>query len=351
MNEISNFAARLRNARLMRGLSMEALCKKIEGAVTKQAVSKYETGKCFPNSTVLLALCNALEIRPDYLFREREEITDIRYRRLSKFKAKQRKMVCMAVEDAVERTLEAEAICSIERKFSTDFSGQIISNHGDVIAAAKKLRNEWNIGNGAISSVTNLLEDNGALIIEIEADSSFSGLNGTLSNNTPIVVVNSEMTPERRRLTAFHELAHALLNFASDTAEKEQEKWCNTFANEVLIPSEAFLKTIGERRTDIAINELQNLQAEYGISIDALMYKAKSLGVITEGRHRTHCIKKNSDPKFKQLVEASRFPEERSVRLENMVYKALANGVVSMSKAALLLNQPLEEISKQFILA
>ena len=62
--------------------------------------------------------------------------------------------------------------------------------------------------------------------------------------------------------------------------EKTEEQYCNIFANEVLMPRQTFLQSIGEKRHDIALVELKNLQAEFGISVDALMYKARYLDVI-----------------------------------------------------------------------
>ena len=42
MTELEIFAKRLRQARMKEKLSMDVLCQKIQGLVSKQAVSKYE---------------------------------------------------------------------------------------------------------------------------------------------------------------------------------------------------------------------------------------------------------------------------------------------------------------------
>ena len=47
------FSKRLRNARLMRGLSMQQLCVMMNDIVTKQSVSKYERGESMPDSTIV----------------------------------------------------------------------------------------------------------------------------------------------------------------------------------------------------------------------------------------------------------------------------------------------------------
>ena len=59
------FEERLLSARRNRGMSQEALAEKI--GVSRQAVSKWETGDAQPDYAKLVALADALEISLDYL--------------------------------------------------------------------------------------------------------------------------------------------------------------------------------------------------------------------------------------------------------------------------------------------
>ena len=105
------FSKRLRNARLMRGLSMQQLCVMMNDIVTKQSVSKYERGESMPDSTILIALCKALNISPDYLFREnRSALNNVHYRKLTRLSAKEEKSINLMVEDTIERINEIEDI-------------------------------------------------------------------------------------------------------------------------------------------------------------------------------------------------------------------------------------------------
>jgi transcriptional regulator with XRE-family HTH domain len=56
------FASRLVSARKMAGLSLQLLADRLENAVTKQALNKYEQGKMKPDSKGLIALANALNV-------------------------------------------------------------------------------------------------------------------------------------------------------------------------------------------------------------------------------------------------------------------------------------------------
>ena len=58
--------ARLRVARKIAGLSLEDLSRKIDGRVTRQALSKYEQGKMSPSPEVLNRLEQVLDLKPRY---------------------------------------------------------------------------------------------------------------------------------------------------------------------------------------------------------------------------------------------------------------------------------------------
>lgn len=62
------FHIRLREARLLCGLSMDKLAAKTNGAITKQSLSKYEAGVMCPKRGTLAALAKALDIGEAFLF-------------------------------------------------------------------------------------------------------------------------------------------------------------------------------------------------------------------------------------------------------------------------------------------
>ena len=126
--------------------------------------------------------------------------------------------------------------------------------------------------------------------------------------------------------------------------DKDKERLCNVFANEMLLPSSQFIEMVGASRKDISLQELIPLQMQYGLSIDALMYKAKELGIITEQRYKGYCIKRNSSSDFRNQVVENRYPQEDSRRFQVLVYKAISQEVISISKASSLLNCSVNEI-------
>jgi len=66
----SVFGQRLRQTRLARGLTLDALAAAMGGIVTKQAIGKYEQGQAQPSPLVLNRLAAALDIKAATLWRE-----------------------------------------------------------------------------------------------------------------------------------------------------------------------------------------------------------------------------------------------------------------------------------------
>lgn len=340
------FGRRLSQARQMKGLSMEELGSQLTPAVTRQAINKYEKGQTLPDSRMLLAFGSALGVKPDYFFRPfTVEVNRVMFRKDAKFPEKKSIAIRECVREELERYLEAEQLCGTQSGFSLPSVN--ISSAEDVTGYATKLRSILKLGIDGISNVIEVLEDNGIKVIEISEENSFEGLSGYANDNIPVIVVNDNLTPERKRFALLHELGHLLMRFKDDMKAKEVENLCNVFASELLLPSSVLLSRIGIRRHDISLAELSDIQKQYGISIDATMEAMRRLDVITDRRYDGYLKKKRSFPDFRVAVEQSMAIPETTGRFVRMVYRALADEIISFSKAAALLNIPVETVKRQ----
>ena len=344
------FGQRLKNARIMRGYSMDDLCARIGNAVSKMAVSKYESGCMVPNSTIVIKLANALEMPIDYFFRPFQfEISDIQFRKKSRLPVKQEKTIKETVADNIERYLEIEETSNSVVHF--EVSAIPVSGDEDVKHAARKLREDWNLGEDGIVNVIELLEEHGIKVVEVEASDSFDGFSAFVNKRFPVVVLNKTFQPERKRLTAVHELGHLILSFKDDVPQKDKERYCYLFGNEFLIPERVFVSIVGNKRNYITYPELASIQRCYGISCDALIKKANTCGVLSSPSYSSYFKRKNANLEFKSTVEQSLYPAECSKRFERLVYKALSSTLISEGKAASLLNIPLEDVRRAIALS
>ena len=350
-NKTEIFAKRLNQARKREKLSMEDLCSKMDCAVTKQAISKYENAQMMPSSSILIELARVLKVNLDFFFRPFEvndETFEVSFRKKSKMSARDVESLKIQIQDETERYLETEQILGETRNESLlDFQEEgVLSTPADMVRCAQRVRTEWELGTDNIANVQEMLESHGIIVIYTDGPEDFFGVSGFVNNNRPVIVLNSAQPHvERRRLTALHELCHLLFNQHFDPAltNHQKENLCNSFANELLLPGEVLMSRFKGCRY-IAMDELNSLALIYGISIDAIIHKLKDMGIINEQRYRWINIRKNQDSSFKKMIERSVYEEKTIDHFVPMVYTALARDLITTSKAASLLNTTVDNV-------
>lgn len=353
------FAKRLKQARQKAGLSMEALAKLMGNKVSKQTLSKYEAGKTMASSAVVCNIASALHVGVDYFFRPFTfDVADIEvsFRKKSSVKAKDELALKLKIQDEVERFLDIEKTLGIESNGLFIDVPQTISSTHQMIKLAKDLRREWNLGLSPIGSVHGMLMSHGIKVFRVDGPNGFDGISGKANDSVFLMVVNKNVDhTERCRFTHMRELAHLLANesFSDTLTQHEKERMCDAFASEMLLPSEVVEQVFGHK-TRISFQELEKVQKTYGISIDAIVYSLKRLGILSDKRHRYFCMQKNMNPKLKADIEKSRYVEPETERnydgdhYQVLVYSALAQDLISTSKAAQLLECSITEVeSKQ----
>ncbi len=342
------FAKRLKSARTLAGLSQDELVARMGNLVSKNAISKYEKGEMMADGKVLLALAEALNVKTEYFFRTfTVEIENVEFRKRSKLSSKKEGAIKEQVTDIVERYLEVEQFLGIQSDFTNQIASHIIANGEDVEAAVNHLLDKWKLGVNALPNVIELMEDKEIKVIEIDAPDEFDGFSGLANGRFPVIVINEHYSIERKRLTVLHELGHLLLNFSPELSHKDKERLCFRFAGAMLIPEETFRRELGGLRSHLSIPELIAIKEAYGISVQAIVQRAKDLGIISEYvflQFRKWISNKRDEAGLGQYIG-----REKSRRFNQLIYRAAAEEVISMSKAANLANLKLAEFRKNFV--
>jgi len=344
---INNFGERLNSARKMAGMSMEALAQKAGAIVSKQAISKYEKGKINPSSEVLLALANALDVKVDYFFRSATvAIAGIEFRKRSRLTKKEEERIKFQTIDFIQKYLEIEEILNEAPAFKNPVTRNRIKSHEDIECAAFEIREKWNLGNGPVPHLIELLEDNGFKIFEVEAEDQFDGLSGFAENmGIPVIAVYKNGDLVRKRFTIAHEMGHLLLDF-SGIKNSSSEKLCHAFAGALLLPKEVLIEDLVPHRDKITEWELKKLKGIYGMSMQAIMARAYHLNIISENAYRLFNIYVNKHG-WKKSEPGLYVGKEKANRFKQLVMYAAAEQIISFSKAADLLNQSLEEFERE----
>lgn len=345
------FSKRIKSARILAGFSLRELSEKMDSIVSHNAIKKYEEGLMMPDSKVILQLAKALHVNTDFFFQPYTvNIEKIEFRKKAKLSVKDVNSIKESVTNSIEKYIELEGFLNVSSAFINPIDHLNINLGNDIEEAVNKLLEVWKIGINALPNVIELLEDKEIKVIELDADEAFDGLSGWANNNIPVIVINKHFSTERKRFTALHELGHLLLSFHGDLQKKEVEKLCHRFAGAMLMPQETFKNELGAVRSSISIQELIMIKETYGISIQAIMARAKDLGVINDERYiNFRKFINRSEDNRKEIGLGIYEGKEHSSRYKQLLYRATAEEVISMSKAASLANQKLAQFRDDFI--
>lgn len=348
MSDISVFGERLKRARKIAGLSMQELADNMENLISKQALSRYETGVMEPTGKVVLALAAALNVTVDYFFKkDTVALGELSFRKRIGLPKKEEDAIIEKTTDCVERYLELEDILHSEIKFENPLTQILISSLEDIEQAAQKLRDEWMLGTAPLSNILQLMEEKGIKVFVTKVSGKFDGIATATTSGIPVVVIN-EASQERMRFTAVHELAHLLLNLAETIKNdyNETEKYCHYFASNFLVPKVKFFELLGSKRNYISIDEFLSIKETYGISIRAQVYRAWQLNIINE-TYRTKWIVFLTK-KFGSKGEPGSYSGiEKPQRFDQLLNRALGEEIISVSKAASLADVSVSQLTKQ----
>lgn len=338
---------RIRRARILRGMSLQDLANAI-GDITKQALSKYEAGRDMPGSARILQLSEALGLKPEYFFRPNTvTLGHLEFRKQTKLTKTNQGSIEEQAREHLERYIALEGCFEADALAPSFDQSHAFPVHSpeEVELAAEKLREEWSIGLDAIQNLTELLEDHGIKVIEIEAPDPFDGLSAQVEGSDHIVVMVNRAKPgERQRFTAAHELGHLVMKLPHDLPEKECENWCHRFAGAFLFPQHKVHEEFGLARGHVHVQELLLAKRAYGISMQATLRRLLTLNIISEATYRFMMMR------FGQWgyrrKEPGELVREEPIRFQWLVYRGLAEGLFTPAKAAEFLQISLSELEQ-----
>jgi len=153
------FQARLRQMRLARGLSLAALSALMGGAVTKQALSKYEQGRALPTSRVLTALARALEVKSMELLRAPTVAVEVlAFRRGVALRKRAEQQLVNLVTQKLEERVRLHDLAGTPDGADIPVRSLRVAAVEDSERAASALRDRWSLGTEPLASVTDVLE-------------------------------------------------------------------------------------------------------------------------------------------------------------------------------------------------
>ena len=334
---------RLRRFRLARGMSLGDLEAAVDKSVNSQTLSKYERGKLQPTATTLNRIAGALGVKSAQLWGDPPcDVEWIAFRKRARLGKREQEQIQSFVAEEFEKRVQLQEQIYDGNALEFPVLSIPVRNLEDAEEAALVLRNTLNLGIDPIANLIGVLEDHYIHIIEVDASEAFDGISAVArdNDNTPLaaaIATRSGVPGDRQRLNITHELGHLILELCEDV---DVEKAAFRFGAAFLAPAEQLRRDVGEKRSRIQKNELFYLKKRYGMSIQAILFRLRDLGIITDTYYKKWCIQINKFGWKKH--EPIEIPPEKPERFHQQVLRALSEEFISETEAKQLLNNVVE---------
>lgn len=261
-------------ARRAAGLTQEELALRL--GITQAALSRYENDLREPDDEAVAKISEALALSPEFLthaFHLTGAIAaDAHMRRqkttkVSDWKAAEAKVNLYRMRSAfLMRRVPINPVNHIPTFDPDDTTPS---------DAAQMVRAQWRMPIGPIRNLTRWIESAGVIVIEEHLGTKrIDGLSQWASDY-PVLLLNADLTTDRKRWTLAHELGHLVLH--SNYVDPDVEAQADAFAAEFLMPHHVIEPDL----RDLTPSRLIALKKQWGVSMAALVEHAYRLGKAT----------------------------------------------------------------------
>ena len=269
-------------------------------------------------------------------------LEQIRFRTGERLSAKTESALRYRIADHLQKYLELESVLGMPAEFENPIAGRPVRAREEVEAAAADVRSRWELGSGPIVNLLGLLEDKGIKVYETQGIEGFEGLSGRYGNR-PFVAVSMEFPADRIRFTAAHELGHVLCDF--EEAESPEGE-CHAFGAAFLLPRAALEKAFMPSRRKVTLGDLAEIKEAYGVSLQAIMYRAHGLGLASDRQLRS--FRETIKAKGWTVTEPVAYTgKERATRFRRLLHYAVAADILDVARAAGMAGVPAGELEKE----
>jgi len=266
-------------ARLRRGFSVDGLAKAMGSH--RSTNYRHDAGLFAPNTDHLRAAARALRF-PERFFVGGDigELAPDRasLRSSSQLSACQRDIALGSAAVAIAFNSEIERLYALPEPVVPD-----LSHHRNPEQAPYSLRRRWNLDQGPIDSVTQLLESKGVRVYSLPADAIAADTFSLWWRDRPIVLLNTAKHPDELRFDLAREIGHLLLHRHGAPANPKAQLAASTFASAFLMPAAVMRQ---EARPSVGIDQLMSLAGKWGTPPAVLAHRLHKLRLLSDWQYR-----------------------------------------------------------------
>lgn len=272
-------------AREIRGLTQSKLAE--TSNIRQAKISRYEGGVTDVSTEMLSLLADSLSFPEDFFCQEGSrygaDSSELFNRRRRSVRTRDLKRINGLVN--LYRIGSRQLLKAFEPAPSSYIPSISLEEFDDVSEIAAAVRSMWNMPSGPVHNLIGWLENASCLVFSCNFENEkIDEVVQWIPPDPPIVLVNSSAPADRTRFSLAHALGHLVMH-RGEEPYREMEKEADQFAAAFLMPN----YDIKDELAPVTINRMLELKQYWKCSMASLIYRAKTLGVITERQFTSLC--------------------------------------------------------------
>jgi Zn-dependent peptidase ImmA (M78 family)/transcriptional regulator with XRE-family HTH domain len=282
--------ARLTLARQLAGKRKSELAGMIRKSPT--AVAAWETGNKRPTASTIAELSLGLGVDPAFFAVAHEDVSRLtsppHFRSLRATSQLARDQAQAYGQLAVDIATELERHVEFPEVDLPRLAADVESIADEVPEeAARAVRESWGTGSGPLGHLVRLIENHGVLVVFSPPQAATVDAYSFDSRLRPVVVLNPlKRDYYRQRFDVAHELGHLVMHADAEPGGRTVESQAHRFAGELLMPAEEIAPLLPRTISSSSWASLARLKEQWGVSMQALLFRARELGVLGDVSYR-----------------------------------------------------------------
>ena len=268
-------------AREWRGFTQSGLANAT--GVSQGKISKIENGLLGPEEDLIGTLAEACAV-PEGFFGQRGRVYGPPISFFRKRMTLPKKALAQTIAELEVRRLHlVRLLQSLDVQFDYQVPEyDVDAFDGDAAEIARAVRSSWQLPKGPVKHLTSVLESGGAIVVPCALHGKIDAVSQRIPEAPPLLFMNSSKPMDRLRFSMAHELGHIVMHGRGPTPGMESE--ADSFAAEFLMPAAEMARELPKGR--LRLEDLAYLKRVWRVSMAALLYRAKTLGRVTERQYR-----------------------------------------------------------------
>lgn len=258
--------------------------------ITAAALSQIEAGKVTPSKQTLRELAEALEVPVGYFFaqwrgalpEEQPPVSYFRDLRSTPARERRRALAFALLLNDLVSAIEHHVRLPQLRVPSLPI--EMNAKEVEIEAVADEVRTQWDLGLQPVQHVIREVERHGIPVARLSIGHRQVDAFSVAFDRRPVVILTDDKSNYvRSRFDAAHELGHLVMHRSRGEPDRTLETQAHKFASSFLFPRTAALDELPRRLDGQGWSLLAQLKRRWGMSMGALLRRARDLRVLSEG--------------------------------------------------------------------